>query len=235
MKERMRVLRLLCWKAVKVNLVPGSVLQAFAFVVVGIYFFWPEARGVYEYVAELKERYGYGYAAATTCVFGGLIPVSYLIAAGRVDVGKRMITVAFFIVFWTWRGVEVDFLYRVQALMFGESGDAVTVVKKVAFDQFVYTAFWSAPVTAVAYRWVDCGFRWQVFRKSIDRRLFTLEMPAMLVSMWMVWIPGTAFVYSMPGPLQLPLFTFVLCFFVLLVSVLGKKDEVAYKDALAPA
>ena len=40
---------------------------------------------------------------------------------------------------------------------------------------------------------------------------------------WMVWTPATAIVYSLPTALQIPLFNLTLCFFVLLVSVYGKK------------
>ena len=39
----------------------------------------------------------------------------------------------------------------------------------------------------------------------------------------MVWTPATAIVYSLPTALQIPLFNLTLCFFVLLVSVYGKK------------
>jgi hypothetical protein len=45
------------------------------------------------------------------------------------------------------------------------------------------------------------------------------------VTTWVVWIPGTAIIYSLPSPLQIPLFNLTLCFFVILVSVFSQKNK----------
>lgn len=217
MKELVR----LSLKGMRMNLAPGLALQVVALFVVGSFYFWPASLGFFQTVESLKLDYGYAYSAVTTGVFGGLIPFAYLAFVGWEGRSQFLGTALFFLGFWTWKGVEVDFLYRMQGVFFGEGTDAWTVVKKVVFDQFIYCPIWSAPTTALAYRWKDCGFSWKRMKASIDRKLFTQEIPSVLVSIWMVWIPGTAFVYSMPSALQLPLFTLVLCFYVLLVSVLN--------------
>lgn len=217
MKELLR----LSWAGIRTNFLPGLVLQAIACVVVGVYYLVPEWRVAYDWVGEVKVDYGYVYSALSTAVFGGLIPFLYLYSVGKVGREERFSIGLFFVLVWSWKGVEVDFLYRMQALMFGDGTEAGTVVRKVLFDQFVFCPLWSAPVTALLYRWKDCGFSRRRFLVELDRRFFTVEIPGVLVSIWIVWIPGTAFIYSMPTALQLPLFTLVLCFFVLLVSVLG--------------
>ena len=129
----------------------------------------------------------------------------------------------FFVFYWMWRGIEVDAFYRLQDWMFGNALDWQTVVTKVAVDQFIYCPLWSAPVTTVCYGWKDGGFTWDAFRRQFTRRLFTYEIPSVLLAIWLVWIPATSIIYSLPLLLQIPLFNLVLCFFVLLVSVLGKK------------
>ncbi len=212
-----------CTEGVKVNFLPGLVLQAIACVVVGVYYLLPEARGAYDWIAEVKQEYSYWYSAITTGVFGGLVPFLYLASVGKVERSDFWVVGAFFLGAWSWKGIEIDFLYRMQALMFGSDNQTMTVVKKVMFDQFVFCPIWSAPVTALLYRWKDCGFSWRRFKRELDRDFFLLEVLGVLVAIWVVWIPGTAFIYSMPSPLQLPLFQLVLCFFVLLVSVIGKK------------
>lgn len=219
----MKRLVTLCANGVKANLLPGLVLQGIACVVVAIYYLAPEARGAYEWIGEVKVEYGYWYSAITTAFFGGLVPFLFLVSVGKVERSDFWPVGLFFVGAWTLRGLEVDFLYRMQALMFGSDNQTLTIVKKVAVDQFVYCPLWSAPTTALLYRWKDCGFSWRRFRSELDRDFFLLEVPAVLVSIWVVWIPGTALIYSMPSPLQVPLFQLVLCFFVLLVSVLGKK------------
>ncbi|MDQ8182511.1 hypothetical protein [Pelagicoccus sp. SDUM812005] len=213
----------LCVRGVRANLVPGLVLQAIACVVVGVYYLLPEARGAYDWIGEVKVEYGYWYSAITTGVFGGLVPFLYLAAVGKVERSDFWAVGLFFLGAWSWKGLEIDFLYRMQALMFGSGNETGTVLKKVLFDQFAFCPIWSAPATALLYRWKDCGFSWRRFKRELDRDFFFMEIPAVLVSIWVVWIPGTAFIYSMPSALQLPLFQLVLCFFVLLVSVIGKK------------
>lgn len=212
-----------CLSSIKENLLPGLALQAVACLVVGAYYLLPDTRWVFDWIAYVKIEYGYLYSAITTAFFGGLVPFLYLLAVGKVSRGDVWLVGVFFVLVWGWKGIEVDFLYRMQALMFGADTGTWTVVKKVAFDQFVFCPIWSAPVTALLYRWKDCGFSWRRFRGELDREFFELEVLGVLVAIWVVWIPGTAFIYSMPSALQLPLFQLVLCFFVLLVSVLGRQ------------
>lgn len=212
-----------CLSGIRENLVPGLCLQGIACLLLAVYYFVPSAREAYDWVGYLKVEYGYLYSMVVTGIFGGLVPFLYLACSGKLDRVDFWKVGLFLVVVWSWKGVEVDFLYRMQARMFGSDTAFWTVVKKVAFDQFIFCPLWSAPVTALLYRWKDCGFSWRKFWGELDREFFELEVLGVLVAIWVVWIPGTAFIYSMPSPLQLPLFQLVLCFFVLLVSVLGKK------------
>jgi hypothetical protein len=204
------------------NLVPGIILQVIGLTIVLIYYFVDSARSVFVSIADLKQAYGYVYSGVATAIFGGLIPFVYLYGAKKVPVGRARSWAVFFVLYWMWRGVEVDALYRLQDWLFGNALNLKTVVTKVAVDQFVYCPLWSAPVTAVFYGWRDGGFTWDAFRSQFTRRLFTYEIPSVLLAIWLVWIPATSIIYSLPLLLQIPLFNLVLCFFVLLVSVLGE-------------
>ncbi len=217
----MRRLLALCFQSVRANLVPGLALWVLALVVVGAYYFFPSAKPLYDEVGNLKSRYGYLYSALTTAFFGGMVPFVWLVSTGKIPRAQWVSHGLFFVLLWLWKGVEVDFLYRMQAVWFGEAADVATITKKVIADQFIYCPFWSAPTMALLYRWKDSRFAWQSFRRSLDREFFLLHMPAVQVAMWMVWIPGTAFIYAMPAALQIPLFSLVLSFFVLMVSLLG--------------
>lgn len=217
------------WQAnaagVKANLVPGVVLWILGLAVVASYYFWPETSVLFEQVIEWKQRYGYCYSAVATAIFGGLIPFLYLLGSGQVPAGKALSWGLFFVLYWTIRGIEVDALYRFQAWLFGDDAHWKTVMTKVIFDQFVYCPIWSAPLTAICYGWRDAGFSWRALRSRINRRLFLFQVPSVLLSIWIVWIPATAIIYSLPLALQVPLFNLVLCFFVLLVSVLSSEAE----------
>ena len=50
----------------------------------------------------------------------------------------------FLTVFWAYKGIEVDAFYRLQALMFGNGSDFLTIFAKVVVDQFVYNPVWAA-------------------------------------------------------------------------------------------
>ena len=156
-----------------------------------------------------------------TAIFGGLIPFLYLLAAGYVPRDKTLTWGLFFVIYWSIRGIEVDAFYRLQDWLFGSGTDWQTITTKVLIDQFVYCPFWAAPITAICYAWKSVDFSWKRLRERCNRRLVLFEIPSVLLSTWIVWIPATAIIYSLPLPLQMPLFNLVLCFFVLLVSVLN--------------
>ena len=210
---------------VRANLVPGVILWLFGLAVVIVYYRVPESHPVFEQISDLKQLHGYLLSASSTAVFGGIIPFVFLLATGRVPKGAAVSWALFFVIYWTIRGVEVDVLYRFQAWLFGDDSEWKTVVTKVVVDQFIYCPIWSAPVTAVCYGWKDAGFSWKAYRPSLNRDLFLFQIPSVLLSIWIVWIPATAIIYSLPLVLQIPLFNLVLCFFVLLISVLAPKPE----------
>ena len=208
----------------RANLVPGIVLWTVGLFVVLTYYLLESSRGFFEAVMEIKRTYGFLYSFIATAFFGGFIPFLYLWAAGRINAGMVSRHVAFFVLYWGGRGIDVDAFYRLQSLLFGDDLNWTTIATKVFVDQFVYCTLWAAPITAVFYGWKDCDFSWSMFRKTTTTRSFLFEVARLLLSTWLVWIPATAIIYSLPQPLQVPLFSLTLCFFVLLVSVFFRKE-----------
>lgn len=211
-------------ESVRANLIPGLALWGVGLAVVLVYYFVPAAGGFFEKIIDLKERYGYLYSAVATAIFGGLIPFLYLLWSGQVPRASTLSWGLFFVIYWTTRGVEVDALYRLQAWRFGNDAEWKTISMKVFVDQFIYCPIWSAPLTAICYGWKDAGFSWKAYRPNLNRRFFLFDIPSVLLSIWIVWIPATAIIYSLPLGLQIPLFNLVLCFFVLLISVLDQGE-----------
>lgn len=210
--------------SLKQNLLPGLVLQFFALALVLIYFFVPASQPVYAWFGVLKHNYGFLYAFVATAFFGGLIPFIYLWLSKRLDSSRSFFAVlAFYLVFWGLKGIEVDFFYQLQGKWFGYENNVKTIVTKVLIDQFIYSALWAAPTITVAYLWVENGFDIRAWYASMDKRFFAEKIPTVVFSNWVVWIPAVSIVYSMPQDLQIPLFNLVLCFWVLLLAVLNKK------------
>jgi hypothetical protein len=129
---------------------------------------------------------------------------------------------AFYLLFWAYKGIEVDLLYRLQSHWFGNHADLGTIARKVLVDQFVYNTIWSAPVSALAFLWKESAFSWTAMKSKLDFDFFTFSIPVTLMSTWAVWIPAVAIIYCLPPPLQIPLFNLVLCFWVLVLSFISK-------------
>ena len=208
----------------RANLIPGIVLWVGGLWVALAYYKMDSAKGFFDGVISVKQTYGFLYSFLATGLFGGLIPFLYLWAAGKIKKGRVSSYGAFFVLYWAFRGVEVDAFYRLQSILFGDGLDWSTITVKVLVDQFVYCIVWSAPLTATCYGWKDAGFSWSRLRQTTTRQAFLFEIARLLLTTWILWIPATAIIYSLPLALQVPLFNLTLCFFVLLVSVFSKDE-----------
>lgn len=224
------------WRGMRRNFLPGVVLWSVGLSLVLAYYQLPAARPLYERIAQWKASGGFAFSALSSSLFGGAIPFLALLALRRVPRGRGLGIALFLIGFWALRGMEIDGLYRIQGLLFGTGTDAWTVVRKVAVDQLVYSVVWSAPFSLLAYRWKDAAFDVRVLRALGQRSFWLGEIPVVVVSLWGVWIPAVAIIYSLPADLQIPLFNIVLCFWVLLLETLARAGGPAgADDATAPA
>ena len=209
--------------ALKQNFLPGLVLQFFALAVVLVYFFVPASQPVYAWFGVLKHNYGFLYAFISTAFFGGLIPFLYLFASKQLDSSRSaLVLLLFYVIFWGLKGIEVDFFYQLQGKWFGYENDFKTIATKVIIDQFLYSALWAAPMITICYLWVENHFAFGKSIAAMDKQFFVVKIPTVIFSNWLVWIPAVSIVYSMPQDLQIPLFNLVLCFWVLILAVLGK-------------
>ena len=207
----------------KANLVPGLFLQAFALAILLSYFGSESIRGALTGIGRLKAQWGYGFSALSTALFGGLIPYFVLLCTGRIPRGRRLGEMAFYVLFWLYKGIEVDAFYRLQAHIFGADASACVVIVKVAADQFVYNTFWAAPTQAVFFVWKDTGFSLYGVRAKLAQSSLYNRSLVVLLSTWAVWIPAVAIIYSLPSDLQVPLFNLVICFWCLLLSFVSRE------------
>ncbi len=212
-----------CWQGMRFNLRPALVLQAFALLIVCGYFWSAPIKAALDVVGGLKLRYGYAYSAVATCLFGGLVPYAVLSFAGRIPRQRRFAELAFYAVLWLWKGVEVDALYRAQAVWFGEGSSVMTITLKALVDQFAYVPLWAAPSQVLLFTWKDAGFTLAGTRAAFERQSFGQRVLVVMFSTWVVWLPAVAIVYSLPSALQVPLFNLVLCFWCLLMSFISRE------------
>lgn len=206
------------------NLKPGLVLQAFALLILAVYFWVPASQPLFALVARWKADYGFAYSFASTAFFGGLVPFVYLWWSGAFSGRNIAWVLGFYLLFWGIKGMEVDFFYRLQAGWFGTGNDWQTLATKVAVDQFLYSALWAAPGITLLYLWMELDWSLSRWWQAMDRQFLCVKMPTVILSNWLVWIPAVSVVYAMPADLQIPLFNLVLCFWVLMLAVLNRRD-----------
>jgi hypothetical protein len=206
------------------NVLPGLALQVFALALVLAYYFAPAARPSFAAVADWKAHYGLGYSALATALFGGAIPFLYLLASGHIRPGQGRAELLFYVLFWAYRGIEVDLFYRLQGWAFGDQATFAVVLPKVLVDQFVYSVFIAAPGQVVFFLWKERGFSYRAVQPDLNLGYLVRAVAMVIVSQWMVWIPAVSIIYCLPPALQIPLFNLVVCFWVLLLTFVSQRS-----------
>lgn len=205
------------WQAglhsIRALLRPGLALQSLAIAVVLAYYFVPATAGFFGRLARWQAEGGFVFSAATTALCGGLLPFLFLRFHPDTRAANPWPYLGFYLLFWAWKGAEVDLWYRILAWFYGNSTDPATVTRKVLTDQFGYNVLYAAPVGNIFFAWKDARFRWAPVAADLRiGRWYARRVLPVLIAVWFLWIPVTACVYSLPQPLQMPLFNIVLCF-----------------------
>lgn len=208
--------------AIGANLWPGLCLQLFALTIGLSYFYWPASQQTFQFFADLKAEYGVLYAAISTSLFGGLLPFIVMFLSGKIKFMPFQ-QLIFYMLIWAVLGSLINAFYTLQVVLFGDGNDWLTIVKKTAFDQFVFSTFLTGPFIALAFLWKDQRFNWTQSKKHFDD-LIKVQIPTTVVTTWIIWIPAVSVIYMMPTNLQIPLFNLVLCFFVLILAILNVDD-----------
>ncbi len=216
-------------RAARANLVPALVIQAAVVAVVLAYYFWEPARAWLARLAEFKRARGYLFSLASGVVAGGLLPELLTVAVfQRWRVRRENLgSLAFGACFWGLMALVVDLFYRAQAMLFGSGVDLATVLKKAAFDQFVFTPFLTIPFTVVVFEWRHAGYRFGAMPRVLSLDFYLQKVLPSAVSGLGFWLPVVAFVYSLPLPLQFPLFTLALTLWVMIFTWISHAHEAA--------
>eukprot|EP01088_Endostelium_zonatum_P020560 TRINITY_DN7634_c0_g1_i1.p1 TRINITY_DN7634_c0_g1~~TRINITY_DN7634_c0_g1_i1.p1 ORF type:complete len:246 (-),score=23.09 TRINITY_DN7634_c0_g1_i1:24-761(-) len=224
----------------KKNVVPGVIITVTAFLIVVGYYTLHDFRAVLNHLAAFKMRQGYLYSVVATSIFGGVIPWSILTLQQQRKDSKvsdshfpcfpsklQWQELVFYALFFGYKGFQADLFFRLQSMVFGHSTRPLTIAGKVLADQFIANVFWFSPEATLMFRWKDNQFELQktwneTFGDFIN--WFINSVVTTIISSWVVWIPSTSFIYSLPGSLQIPMFTLILLFYVLILCFVVKSS-----------
>jgi hypothetical protein len=212
-------------RAARATALPGFVLQALALALVVAYYRHPKTHAMVEALSRLHDHAGLTFSIISTGLCGGLVPLLYLKARQSSRSLFTWAGGAVLVAFWSYKGLEIDLWYQLQAHWFGELPNATTIATKTFFDQFIYCPLFAVPVTVIIYDWVESNLATKRVIADIrtDHWYHRRVLPV-LISNLGVWIPAVCIIYALPTPLQLPLQNIVLCFFTLLLAHVMTRD-----------
>ena len=221
----LRRVRVSPWRAgllaARANAVPGVVLSVFAVALLLAYWYVGPVHEALEKLGRFKVQTGYAFSAISTALFGGLIPGLVQRVRPRLRATMPWPALWFLTAIWGIKGMEVDLLYRLQAMWFGDDRQLSTILPKIALDMGLYCPLWAVPTTVLCYAFKDAGFSWRRTAAPLRElglgRWYLERVLPVAVSNWAVWVPAVCVIYCLPLALQLPMQNLVLCFWSLLL------------------
>jgi hypothetical protein len=214
-------------RAARANVVPGLIVQGLMVAVVISYYFYPPMRGWLDGLAQVRMRWGYGYAVVNSIIAGALIPELLRVSFFQRWKFQRsnFSNLCFTVPFYGFIGLAVDLFYRQQALWFGEAVTVAVVTKKVLVDQFLYNPLFACPVMNWLYDWKARGYRLEGTSVFFTVGYYREFVVPTLFATWGVWIPVVVTLYSLPTLLQIPLFGLALSLWVMLYTWMAEQRK----------
>ncbi len=212
------------WRAARANLVPGIVLWTVGLILVVGYYWSPPVHAALERVTGLRSQLGILFPIIGTVICGGILPILYLRRDPANRASYQFRNCVFLVLFWAYKGVEIELWYRFLAFLVGADNSVRTVAIKSLLDQAIYCPFYAVPMTVLGLSFNHVGLRLGPlvadFRAGGWYRRHILPT---LIANAAVWIPVVCLVYSLPLSLQALLFDLVLCFYILLVAHITRR------------
>ena len=213
------------WEAARANAVPAFILQALMLALLLGYYFNPATARVLQAFAKLREQNGLVFILSAAILAGAIVPEIFLIVFfqhGKPR-AQNLRNLAFTVPTWAIDGVLVDWMYRLNSLWFGEVLTLWVLLAKICVDQFGYNPFFAAPSEVLVYEWKNDGFSWASVRRAFTWAHYRDKIVPTLFATWAVWMPLMAIIYALPLPLQFPLFSIALTFWVLLLTYMTNR------------
>jgi hypothetical protein len=158
----------------------------------------------------------------STAIFAGLIPFGVQKSRPQFRDQIPASHLWFFLVFWFFMGMEFDLMMRLQAWLFGQGSDFLTLLCKTSADMLIYTPLCGLPTIAIALLWRQNGFDFGRTAAMLrSRQWWSSQFMSMLIANWIVWTIAIAAVYSLPLALQIPVQNLVMCFWCILLIFLS--------------
>jgi hypothetical protein len=213
------------WEAAKANALPGFILQGVMLAILIAYYASARFAFWLDRFAHYKQEHGLAFVIIAGILAGALLPELFLIfffQKGKVC-RQNFRNLAFTVPTWAIDAVLVDLMYRLNGVWFGNVVTVPVVFAKICVDQLGYNPFLAAPGEVLVYEWKNDGFSWASVKRAFSWNHYRDKIVPTLLATWVVWGPLMAIIYSLPYPLQFPLFSLALTFWVLLLTYMTNR------------
>jgi hypothetical protein len=213
------------WEAARANAVPAFILQGAMLAILISYYLSPGCADFLNRLAHYKEQHGIVFVVIAAIFAGAIVPELFVIVFFQRGCprAQNLRNLAFTIPTWAVDGILVDLMYRWNAIWFGDMVTVPVVAAKILVDQLGYNPFIAAPSEVLVYEWKNEGFSWKSVRRALTWDHYRDKIVPTLLATWAVWAPLMAIIYSLPFPLQFPLFSIALTFWVLLLTYMTNR------------
>lgn len=207
------------WVAFRQNALGMAVIIGLGLLILGGYALVPAVQVHLDQLAAWKVSLGWVYPAVSLALVGGVLPGAIMAIRDRRWPGWRILPVI--VIYWPYRGIEIDLLYRSLGWLLGTDNDLGTVSLKVVLDMAIYVPFWALPLYLLMAGWQQG----EDPRTLLSQPSFWRErsMPGVLVN-WLLWIPAVGIIYALPPGLQLPVQNLFIVLWILIVDVLAQRQ-----------
>lgn len=213
------------WSGAKANLRAGVILWLVGSVLVGSYYSAPPVRQLLDDIGQFKVAFTPWFAMISTAAFGALLPFVFQLFFLPKEKKQSFRQVSWLVLFWAIHGWQVDWLFRLQAMAFGDEVTFAILLKKMMVDQLVWSPLFALPQVVLVYLFVENDCSLGQTRKALQRRGYLTRAIPILVVNWVVWIPAVTLIYLLPLALQLPLQNLILSLWCLLLLFFAKHGD----------
>ena len=213
------------WQAARANAGPGFTLQAIMLAILVAYYRNASFAGWLDRLADFNQRHGLTFVIAAGILAGAVLPELFLILFFQKGKLRRQNfrNLAFTVPTWAIDAVLVDFMYRANMIWFGTVVTGPVLFAKICVDQLGYNPFFAAPAEVLVYEWKNAGFSWDSVKRLFSWNHYRDKIVPTLLATWAMWGPLMAIIYALPYPLQFPLFSLALTFWVLLLTYMTNR------------
>ena len=213
------------WEAAKANAVPGFILQGVMLAILIAYYKSATFADSLDRLAQYKQQHGLTFVIGAGILAGALLPeffVIFFFQNGKLR-PQNFRNLAFTVPTWALDAVLVDLMYRANMIWFGDAVTVPVLLAKICVDQLGYNPFFAAPGEVLVYEWKNDGFSAASVKRAFTWNHYRDKIVPTLLATWAVWAPLMAIIYSLPYPLQFPLFSLALTFWVLLLTYMTNR------------